>query len=82
VVEYGEETPYPVRYEVAISLLQYGLASESRNTTYHAYNSLVPDNDKNSKRYPVAFKDARVMGSCICYNIAAGDSNTGLTYSF
>ena len=79
-----EETPYPIRYEVMISLLQYGLqdSSSAQKITYHPYNSMVADNDKNSKRYPVLFQHARVMKGCICYNIARGDSDAGLTYSF
>jgi hypothetical protein len=75
-----EEMPYPIRYEFMLSLLQYGLhdSSDAQKITYHPYNSLVPDNDKNSKRYPVLFRDARVMKGCICYSIATGDSNAGL----
>jgi hypothetical protein len=79
-----EDKPYPIRYRVMVSLLQYGHhdSSDSQKITYHPYNSLMPDNDKNSKRYPISFQDSRVMKGCICYNVTTGDSNTGLTYSF
>jgi hypothetical protein len=77
------DNPYPIRYQVMVSLLQYGLydSSDSRQITYHPYNSLTPDNDQNSKRYPISFQNSRVMRGCICYNVTDGDSNTGLTFN-
>jgi hypothetical protein len=80
-----EQNPYPIRYEVMISLLQYGILNREnprQYASYYPYNSLVPDKDQNSKRYPISFENSRIMRGCICYNITYGDSGTGLTYSF
>lgn len=77
--------PFPVRYQVMTSLLQYGqYDSDSRRiaTTYRPYTSLIADQDQNSKPYPISFQNNRSMRGCICYNITSGNSNVGLAYRF
>jgi hypothetical protein len=82
----AEDSPYPIRYDVMVSLLQYGKhdlsSSDPRRSTYHPYNSLEPDQDQNSKQYPILFQNSRVMKGCICYNVIPGNSSTGLQFSF
>jgi hypothetical protein len=79
-----QENPYPIRYQITVSLLQYGMlnSSDSKRVTYYSYNSLTPDKDPNSKQYPISFQNSRVMRGCICYDITDGNSNTRLTYRF
>jgi hypothetical protein len=74
--------PYPIRYQVQISLLKYALGDPSTpdRITYFPYQIAVSDTDRQGQQYPVSFINPRVMDGCICYNVEAGSSNTGLAH--
>ena len=74
--------PYPIRYQVQISLLKYaqGDPSSQNGIRYRPYQVMVSDSDRQAEQYPISFVNPRIMDGCICYNIDPGSSNTGLTY--
>jgi hypothetical protein len=74
--------PYHIRYQVQISLLKYALGDPSTQVgiRYLPYQIVVSDTDRQGEQYPISFVNPRVMDGCICYNVEAGSSNTGLTY--
>lgn len=76
-------SPYPIRYHIEISFLQYlsRNASDAGETEYRPYKSLSSDNDNQSKEYPISFKNPRTMDGCLCYNVDSGNSRLGLTDS-
>lgn len=71
--------PYPIRYQVQISLLKYAQGNPD-GMRYLPFQIVVSDTDRLGERYPISFINARVMDSCICFNVEAGYSNTGLTF--
>ena len=74
--------PYPIKYQVEVSFLQY-VRQEVTNPDkigYAAYDSLIPDSDKQDKEYPISFINPRTMDGCICYTVDSGNSKFGLTY--
>jgi hypothetical protein len=74
--------PYPIRYQVQISLLKYAQGDSSSQTgiTYLPYQIMVSDTDRQAEQYPISFVNPRTMDGCICYNVDPGSSSTGLTY--
>jgi len=79
--------PYPTRYLVEISQLEYGLAddpSDLESITYRPYNALIPNNEGLDKQYPISFDNVRIKkdDGRICYNVGSGRCNTGLTYNY
>ena len=76
--------PFPIRYSVAISLLQYGrLLPESKNISYLPYRLLKSNKDNNNiPQYPILFESISIMKGSICYNINDGNSNNGMEFSF
>lgn len=78
-----DNSPFPIRYQVEISLLQYG-KHDSTDATHDSllpYNSLTPYKDDTGKDYPVMFRDVGVKKNCICYTIDSGKCQDGMTYS-
>jgi hypothetical protein len=74
--------PYPIRYQVQISLLKYARdeSSTQNGIRYLPYQIIVSDTDRQGQQYPISLVNPRVMDGCICYNVDAGSSRTGLTY--
>ncbi|MGA9150480.1 MAG: hypothetical protein WBZ36_07875, partial [Candidatus Nitrosopolaris sp.] len=76
--------PFPIRYNTAISLLQYGRRlPQSQNISYMSYGALIPNKDDSDlEHYPVLFGSANIMKGYIRYNIDNGSSNIGMEFSF
>ena len=74
--------PYPIRYQVQISLLEYAQdeLSTQNGIRYLPYQITVSDTDRQGQQYPISFVNPQVLDGCICYHVDAGSSNTGLTY--
>jgi len=73
-----EDLPFPIRYQVEISMLQYGLDPDGISVS--PYDSLTPYKDDRSKSYPVTFQDIGLKNNCICYTINSGISHDGTAY--
>jgi hypothetical protein len=80
----GDPSPYPIRYQATVSLLQYGQHNERTDSgfpiSYQPYTSLIPNQDQNSKPYPISFQSTGIVKGCICYNVTSGNCNQGMTY--
>ncbi len=78
-------TPYPIRYEVEISHIAYGINDnnlDSQSLVYFPYNQLMPDNDGLSKEYPVSLDNFEIKNGFITYKIGAGKHNSGIINRF
>jgi hypothetical protein len=76
--------PYPIRYQVDISMLQYGKpdSADPVRVSYLPYNRLISDKDVRDKSYPVVFQDIKLMNNCICYTIGSGNCQDGINCNF
>ncbi len=77
--------PYPIRYEVEVSQLMYGLSdnpSDPESIIYCPINTLIPNSEGSSVQYPVFFHNPRVESDCICYGVKSGNCKTGMGYHF
>jgi hypothetical protein len=82
--------PYQIRYRVQISQLMYGLSDDNNNNNnnpsgsgyivYLPYNTLIPNSEGSSLRYPVSFHNPRIESGCICYNVKPGICESGMKY--
>lgn len=83
--------PYQIRYHAQISQLMYGLSdndnddnnndpSDSESIVYIPYNTLMPNSEGSSLRYPISFYNPRIESGCICYNVKLGNCETGMKY--
>jgi hypothetical protein len=79
--------PYQIRYHVQISQLMYGLLdddnnnpSDSESIIYLPYNTLMPNSEGSSLRYPISFHNPRIESGCICYNVKPGNCESGMQY--
>jgi hypothetical protein len=72
---------YPIRYSTEVLQLMYGDLLDLQSIIYRPYNVLIPNNEGSNVQYPVSFHNARIKDGCICFNIASGNCNTGLTYN-
>jgi hypothetical protein len=78
--------PYQIRYDVQISQLMYGLSDNSNNPSdseymvYLPYNTLMPNREGSSLRYPISFHNPRIESGCICYNVKPGICESGMKY--
>jgi hypothetical protein len=78
--------PYQIRYDVQISQLMYGLSDNSNNPSdseyivYLPYNTLIPNSEGSSLRYPISFHNPRIESGCICYNVKPGICESGMKY--
>jgi hypothetical protein len=79
--------PFPARYHAQFSMLRYttryyDLSDEhSIDANYMPYTSLGSDRDSLGKQYPITFQNIMEMDRCICYDVNAGSTNVGMTYS-
>ncbi len=76
--------PYPIRYQVEISQLVYGIrdnVSDTQSLVYLPYGSLTPNSEGHSPFYPVSFYDVKTKDGCICYNVSFGNCKGGLRYN-
>jgi hypothetical protein len=76
--------PYPIKYKIEISSLQYGKSesSDPASVSYHPYNALKANKDVWGINYPVAFQEIKLMNNCICYTMDSGNSQNGITCNF
>jgi len=77
-------SPYPIKYEVEISQLLFGLRdnfSDEYSSTFYPYNALLPNDDGSSASYPVSMQNLKIKDDgCISYHIASGRCSTGIRY--
>jgi len=73
-------TPYPIRYEVEISNLAYGIhdSTDIESLTYFPYNRLLSDNEGSAKEYPVSFHNFEARNGFISYKIGSSKNNMGI----
>jgi hypothetical protein len=78
-------SPYPIKYEVEISQLSFGLNDDPLNgesIIYFPYNALMPNNDGSTTSYPISLKNLRIKDDgCISYDITHGSCYTGIRYN-
>jgi hypothetical protein len=78
-------SPYPIKYEVEISQLSFGLnddPSDGESIIYFPYNALLPNNDGSTTSYPISLKNLRIKDDgCISYHITSGTCDTGMRYN-
>ena len=78
--------PYQIRYHVQISQLMYGLSDNSNNPSdseyivYLPYDTLIPNSEGSSLRYPISFYNPRIESGCICYSVKPGICESGMKY--
>lgn len=82
-----DPSPYPIRYQATVALLQYGKDNSSDSgpiipISYQPYTSLISNQDQNSKPYPISFQNTRIMKGCMCYNVTSGNCSEGMTYRY
>lgn len=80
-----ENSPYPVRYEVEISYIAYGISDDSsdfQSITFFPYNQLFPDHEGLVREYPVSFTDFQVRNGFITYKVGSGKHNIGIINKF
>jgi len=77
-------TPYPIRYEVEISNLAYGMhdSADLESLAYFPYNGLTSDNEGFAKEYPASFHNFEVRNGFITYKIGTGKHDTGIVSKF
>ncbi len=78
-------TPYPIRYEVEISHLAYGINDnhlDVQSLTYFPYNQLTPDDEGLAEKYPVSFDNFEIKNGFITYRIGSGEHKSGIIYRF
>lgn len=80
-----ENTPFPIRYEVEISHLAYGINdnnSDVQSLTYFPYNQLIPHDEGLSVKYPVSFDNFKIKNGFITYRIGNGEYKSGIIDRF
>lgn len=77
-------SPYPIKYEVEISQLLFGLSdnsSDEYSTTFYPYNALLPNDDGSGASYPISMQNLKIKDDgCISYHITSGRCVTGIRY--
>ncbi|HET6458492.1 MAG TPA: hypothetical protein VFG24_06405 [Nitrosopumilaceae archaeon] len=79
------DTPYPIRYEVEISNLAYGIndnSSDLESLVYYPYNQLLSDDEGLAKEYPVTFDNFDIRNRFITYRISTGKHNIEIVNKF
>ena len=77
--------PYPIRYEVEISHLAYGINdnhSDVQSLAYFPFNQLTSDEDGLSKEYPVSLDNFTIKNGFITYRIGHGKHKSGIINKF
>jgi hypothetical protein len=81
-----KNSPYPIKYEVEISQLLFGLGdspSDANSITFYPYNTLLPNNDGSRVSYPVSMQNLKIKeDGCISYHITSGSCSSGLRYGY
>ncbi|MGH9974777.1 MAG: hypothetical protein ACRD8Z_02930 [Nitrososphaeraceae archaeon] len=81
-----KNSPYPIKYEVEISQLLFGLndnISDAYSATFYPYNALLPNNDGSRAAYPVSMQNLKIKDDgCISYHITSGRCSTGIQYGY
>lgn len=75
---------YPIRYQVEISQLMYGIkykATDPQSLIYLPYASLIENNEGNASTYPISFYNTKIKDGCICFMISSGSCKKGLRYN-
>ena len=75
--------PYPIRYNVEVSQLMFGLSdnpSDSESIVYRPFNALIPNSEGTNMPYPISFNNPRIESDCICYDVRSGNCRTGMRY--
>jgi len=75
---------YPIRYQVEISQLMYGIkqnANDSQYIIYLPYTSLIENSEENTFTYPISFYNTNIKDGCIRYMVSFGNCKTGLKYN-
>ena len=75
---------YPIRYQVEISQLMYGIkqnANDSQPIIYLPYTSLIENSEENTFTYPISFYNTNIKDGCICFMVSFGNCKTGLKYN-
>ena len=78
-----ENFPYEIRYQVEISQILYGKNDNPNNPEsilYFPYNRLIPNKDKISGQFPIAFQQVKVKDGCMCYTINSGTCENGCSF--
>ena len=80
-----KNSPYPIKYEVEISQLLFGLSdnnsSDAYSTTFYPYNALLPNDDGSRISYPVSMQNLKIKDDgCISYHITSGRCSKGIRY--
>ncbi len=77
--------PYPIRYEVEISHLAYGINdnhSDLQSLAYLPFNQLTSDEEGLSKEYPVSLDNFAIKNGFITYRIGHGKHKSGIINKF
>jgi hypothetical protein len=81
-----KNSPYPIKYEVEISQLLFGLgdsSSDANSITFYPYNTLLPNSDGSRVSYPVSMQNLKIKeDGCISYHITSGSCSSGLRYGY
>ena len=80
-----ENMPYPIRYEVEISSLAFGVndnPADLESLVYCPYNQLMSDNGGFAKEYPVSFNNFETRNGFITYKIGSGKHHMGIMSKF
>jgi hypothetical protein len=78
-------TPYPIRFQVEISNLAYGInddLTDLQSIAYFPYDQLFPDEEGFAKEYPVSFHDLETRKGFITYKISSGTHGKGIMNKF
>jgi hypothetical protein len=75
--------PYPVRYQVETSQIMFGIneSGDPDSVTFVPYNTMMPNKDENSAKYPVSFQDMMLKDGCLCYSIQPGMCVNGMRFN-
>jgi hypothetical protein len=75
--------PYPIRYQVETSQIMFGIneSGDPDSVTFVPYNTMMPNKDENSTKYPVSFQDMMLKDGCLCYSIQPGMCVNGMRFN-
>jgi hypothetical protein len=80
-----KNSPFPIKYEVEISQLLFGLndnSADEYSTTFYPYSALLPNDDGSRTSYPVSMQNLKIKDDgCISYHVASGRCSSGMQYS-
>jgi hypothetical protein len=79
-----KNSPYPIKYEVEVSQLLFGLSDNSADEysiTFYPYGALMPNDDGSRTLYPASMQNLKIKDDgCISYHITSGRCSTGMRY--